>query len=153
MSTRDERSLGQLVASATESLSDLIRGEIALAKSELRFSLNKAGQGIGLFAAAAFVVVLAVIILCITAALGLEALGLPAWLSFLIVAVFLLLVAAVLGFIGYREVKQVKAPERTIATVQEAKEVLTHRGTPDAGPPSLPSAAAAASDLKPARTN
>ncbi len=152
MSTRDERSLGQLVASATESLSDLIRGEIALAKSELRFSLNKAGQGIGLFAAAAFVVVLAVIILCITAALGLEALGLPAWLSFLIVAVFLLLVAAVLGFIGYREVKQVKAPERTIATVQEAKEVLTHRGTPGAGPPSLPSAAAA-SDLKPARTN
>jgi hypothetical protein len=138
MTTRDERTLGQLVATATEDLSNLIRGEIALAKSELRVSVSKLGQGAGLFAAAAFVVLLAVILLTITAALGLEAAGLPGWLSFLIVAVALILIGAVLAFVGMRAFKKVGPPRRTIATVNEAKEMLTHRGGDDV--PSLTAA-------------
>jgi hypothetical protein len=140
MSTRDERTLGQLVATATEDLSNLIRGEIALAKSELKVSVGKLAEGAGLFAAAAFLALLAVILLTITAALGLEAAGLPGWLSFLIVAVVFLLVAAVLGYIGLRAFKKVGPPRRTIASVNDAKEMLTNRGGDDV--PSLPSGAA-----------
>jgi Putative Actinobacterial Holin-X, holin superfamily III len=139
MTTRDERSLGQLVATATEDLSNLIRGEIALAKSELKVSVSKLGQGAGLFAAAAFVAVLAVILLTITAALGLEEAGLPGWLSFLIVAVVFLLIAAALAFVGLRAFKKVGPPRRTIASVNEAKELLTNRGGDDT--PSRPSPA------------
>lgn len=131
MTTRDERSLGQLVATATEDVSSLIRGEIALAKSELKISVGKVAEGSGMFVAAAFVAVLAVILLTITAALGLEALGLPGWLSFLIVAVVLLLVAGVLGYLGLRAFKKVGPPRRTIASVNEAKELLTNRGGDD----------------------
>jgi hypothetical protein len=138
MTTRDERTLGQLVATATEDLSNLIRGEIALAKSELKVSVSKIAQGAGLFAAAAFLALLAVILLTITAALGLEAAGLPGWLSFLIVAVAFLLVAAVLGYVGLRAFKKVGPPRRTIASVNEAKEMLTNRGGDDV--PRLPSA-------------
>lgn len=129
MTTTDERSLGRLVASATEDLAALIRGEIALAKAELKVSVGAAAKGAGMFAGAAFVAVLAVILLSITAALGIEALGLPGWLSFLIVAVFFLLVAAVLGLIGKKALGKVGPPKRTIASVSDAKEILSH---PDA---------------------
>ena len=142
MTTRDERTLGQLVATATEDLSNLIRGEIALAKSELKVSVSKIAEGAGLFAAAAFVALLAVILLTITAALGLEAAGLPGWLSFLIVAVAFLLIAGVLAFVGLRAFKKVGPPRRTIASVSEAKDMLTHRGGDDV--PSLPSGASPA---------
>lgn len=148
MTTRDERTLGQLVATATEDLSNLIRGEIALAKSELRVSLGKLAESAGLFAAAAFVALLAVILLTITAALGLEAAGLPGWLSFLIVAVAFLLIAAVLAFVGLRAFKKVGPPRRTIASVNEAKDMLTNRGGDDV--PSLLSAGS--QDSRPAGT-
>jgi len=148
MTTRDERTLGQLVATATEDLSNLIRGEIALAKSELRVSLGKLAEGAGLFAAAALVAFLAMILLTITAALGLEAAGLSGWLSFLIVAVAFLLIAAVLAFVGLRAFKKVGPPRRTIASVNEAKEMLTNRGGD--GVPSLPSAGV--QDSRPAGT-
>ena len=148
MTTRDERTLGQLVATATEDLSNLIRGEIALAKSELRVSLGKLAEGAGLFAAAAFVALLAVILLTITAALGLEAAGLSGWLSFLIVAVAFLLIAAVLAFVGLRAFKKVGPPRRTIASVNEAKDMLTNRGGNDMR--SLPSAGVR--DSRPAGT-
>lgn len=149
MTTRDERSLGQLVATATEDLSNLIRGEIALAKSELKVSVGKLAQGAGLFAAAAFVALLAVILLTITAALGLEEAGLAPWLSFLIVAVAFLLIAAVLAYIGLRALKKVGPPRRTIASVNDAKQMLTNRGGDDV--PSLPSATSR--PLRPAGTD
>lgn len=127
-----EKSLGQLVAGATEDVSALIRGEIALAKSELKVSVSSAGIGAGLFAGAGFLAVLAIILLTITAALGLEEAGLPGWLSFLIVAVFLILVAAVLALIGKNAFKKVGPPRRTIASVQDAKEIISHGDKPTA---------------------
>ncbi len=127
MATTDERTLGQLVATATEDLSNLVRGEIALAKAELKVSASAAGVGGGLFAGAAFLVILAIVLLAITAALGLEALGLPGWLSFLIVAVFLILVGGVLALIGRSWLKKVGPPRRTIQSVHDAKDMLTNR--------------------------
>ena len=39
-----------------------------------------------------------------------------------------LLVAAILGFVGYRKVRKVRGPERAIAQAQETKETLLRRG-------------------------
>jgi Putative Actinobacterial Holin-X, holin superfamily III len=130
MPSTPERSLGQLIAAATEDISALIRGEVALAKSELKVSVGAGLTGAGLFAGAAFVALLAVILLTITMALGLEELGLPGWLSFLIVAVFLLLIGVVLGLLGRRSFKKVGPPRRTIASVQDAKEILHRSDVP-----------------------
>jgi hypothetical protein len=126
MPSTQDRSLGQLVSAATADLSALIRGEIALAKSELKISVSAGATGLGLFAGAGFLALLAIILLTITMALGLVALGLPGWLSFLIVAVFLLLVGVVLALLGRRSFKKVGPPRRTIASVQDVTEIL-HR--------------------------
>ena len=73
------------------------------------------GTGAGLFGAAGYFALSATILLYFAAAFGLVAAGLAAWLAFLIVAIALLLIAAILGGIGYVFVKRVRPPERAIA--------------------------------------
>ena len=48
----DKQSLGTLVSGVTEDLSALVRGEIELAKTELRDSARTAGKGTGLLVGA-----------------------------------------------------------------------------------------------------
>ena len=70
----------------------------------------------GLLAGAAVVVFYSVYFIFITLAEGIQAMGLPRWASFLIVTVFMLLVAAVLGWLGIRKMKTVQpSPDRAIA--------------------------------------
>jgi threonine/homoserine/homoserine lactone efflux protein len=84
-----------------------------------------------MFAAAAFLALLAVILLSIAAAYGVTALGLhPAW-AFLIVAGFYLLIGAVLAFVGMRALKSAKGPQRTIETSKESVEALKAIGRGD----------------------
>jgi len=115
-----ERTLGQLVADATHDISSIMRSEIALAKAEIGADVKKVGAGGAMFAAAAVFALLAMILLPIAAAYGLVAAGLPAWLSFLIVAGVLLLIGAILAFVGRTTVTKVKGkPERTIKNAQD----------------------------------
>ena len=123
----DGRSLGQLVASASRDLSALIRGEIALAKAELKESAVAAGKGAGMFGAAGFLAYVAFLMLSVAAAFGLVAAGLHPALGFLIVAVVYLLIAAIVGYVGMRSVRKARAPERTIHSIEEAK-TLVSRG-------------------------
>jgi hypothetical protein len=124
MPDQDEQSLGQLVANASRDLSALIRGEIELAKAELKESAAAAGKGAGMFGGAGFFVYLAVILLSVAAALGIAALGLHPALGFLIVAGVYLLIAGVLGLIGVRSVKKAGPPERTKRSIGEAKALM-----------------------------
>ena len=64
----DEPTIGKLVTDAQRDLRTLISKEIELAKSELKVSVNAGGMGIALFAAAAFVGVLAIIMLSVAIA-------------------------------------------------------------------------------------
>ena len=102
----------------------LVRDEIALAKTELKVSVKAGGIGLGLFAAAAFLVLLAIIMLSVAIAYFIHFTGLDLAWCFLIVFVLYVLVAALLGFIGYRKVKQVRPPERAIHQAQETKNIL-----------------------------
>ena len=122
--SEDERPLGTLVADATRDLSFLVQDEIQLAKTELKDDVKAAGKGAGMFVGAAFLGLLATIMLSIALAEILVALGLPRWLSYLIVAVLYLAIAGLLAFIGLKQVKKVKAPERAIATSKESVAVL-----------------------------
>lgn len=119
-----EPSIGQLVSQATESLSTLVHSEIELAKLELRSSVKNAGVGIGLFAAAAVVLVFSLTFGFLALAEGLNALGLYRWLSFLIVFVLLLLVVGLFAFVGIKKVKRVKAPQQTIDTTKQTVDYL-----------------------------
>lgn len=114
-----EATLGKLVADATESISTIVRGELELAKLELRSSVKNVGVGAGFFVGAAILLVFSLTFGFIALAEGLIAAGLSRWLGYLIVFGAMLVVIALLVFFGIRKVKRVKAPERTIATTKD----------------------------------
>jgi uncharacterized membrane protein YqjE len=118
--------IGRLVSDASRDVSSLIRSEIRLAKSELRVSAKAGGMGVAMFAAAAFFAVMALVMLSIAIAyfINWNGKGLSLHWAFLIVFGFYVLVAALLGLIGVRKVKKVRAPEKAIAQANETKQVL-----------------------------
>ncbi|MGX7681429.1 phage holin family protein [Jatrophihabitans sp. DSM 45814] len=121
---RAEPSLGSLVADAQTSFSTVLHGEIELAKLEVKSSVKNAGTGVGMFAGAAVLLVFSLTFGLIALAEGLVALHIWRWAAYLIVFGLLVLIAALLSFIGYRKVKRVKAPEQTIATTKDTVTAL-----------------------------
>jgi len=121
-----EPTIGRLVSEASRDLSSLIRTEIRLAKSEIQFSVKAGGLGIALLAAAGFFAVMALIMVSIAIAflINWKGEGLALQWAFLIVFGFYLLVAAVLGLVGVRKLKKVRAPEKAIAQAAETKQIL-----------------------------
>ena len=119
LATEEEPTIGKLVVDASRDVSALIQSEIALAKSELRVSMKAGGLSIAMFAAAAFLALLAIIMLSVAIAYFIHFTGLDLAWCFLIVFAAYLLVAAVLGFIGYKKIQQVKPPERAIEQARE----------------------------------
>jgi hypothetical protein len=105
--TESERSLGTIIKDLTADLSNLFRSEIALLKLELKDSVAKLGGGAALMAAALFLGLFGLAFLFVTITLGLVALGVPAWLSSLIVTVVLLAAAGVLVMMGKKKLEGV----------------------------------------------
>ena len=121
----EEPTIGRLVADTTRDFSALVRDEIELAKSELKVSVKAGGISIAMFAVAVFLVLLAIVMISFAFAFFLDWLFAGTATSFLIVFAVYVLIAAVLGWIGSKKIKQVKAPEQTIESVKETKQVLT----------------------------
>lgn len=117
--TASDRSVGSIVKGLTEDLSTLVRSEIALAKLELKQTAVTLGGAGAMFFTALFCALFAVAFLLVTAALGLAELGVPPWLSSLIVAVILLIVAGVLAFAGRSKLRNLHfAPTATIENIK-----------------------------------
>ena len=118
--------IGRLVTDASRDISALLRKEIQLAKSELKVSVKAGGVGLGLFAVAGFVIVLAIIMLSVAIAYFIHwnGAGLDLHWAFLIVFAFYLLVAGLLGYLGVRSVKKVRGPEKAIQQGREIPRAL-----------------------------
>jgi hypothetical protein len=80
------QSLGELVAAATQDLSKLVKGEMDLAKLELKADMKRVGLAGATYGICAFVACLVLVLLCFALAYGLVALGIWEWAAFLIVA-------------------------------------------------------------------
>lgn len=133
--TPPEETLGALIATASRDLSTLVRSEVELAKAEIRQDVQNGIKGGAMFGAAAFLGLLAVIMLSIALAQGLVRLGVVSWLAFLIVTVLYLALAGVLAFIGKKAVAKVGPPERTIRTSKETAAFLKSPRSADAHSP------------------
>ena len=107
---RDDPTVGRLVADASRDVSKLIHDEIALVKSELRLSVKTGGTGLGLFAGAALLGLLAIIMLSVAFAYLLHLTGLDLAWCFLIVFAVYLLVAGLLAFLASRRSSRCGAP-------------------------------------------
>ena len=125
-SRRGERTIGQLFSDASRDFSAILRSEVALLKLELQTETKNAVAGAVGFAIAGLFGFFALMMLLFGAVYGLSALGLPLWLSFLIVGVVLLVLAGIVALVGKSRIGKVGKPERTQRTVQHTVETLKH---------------------------
>lgn len=119
-----DRSLGQLVSTATAEVSALVHDEIALAKAELRQDVKRGVTGGAAIGIAAVFALFSLPVLSFAAAYGIHNWGLGLAWSFLIVGGAFLLIAGLLALIALRKFKKVKPPEKTIASAKETAAVL-----------------------------
>lgn len=116
---RPKRSLFSLIADLPGYFMDLVRGEIEQLKKELVTRLAQAGIGIGLLAAAATVLFLALAVFITAAILGLSEV-LPPWASALIVGGGLLVIAGILVAIGVASLKRgSQGPTESIDSIKK----------------------------------
>jgi hypothetical protein len=121
-------SLGDLVALAAKDVSQLLRYEIDLAKTELRGDLRRVGLAGALGGVAAFVGCLILVLLCIAFAYGLVALGVWTWAAFLIVAGTCVLLAGLAVGIAALKLRHLSGLRRTRKSVTEGIGMLRRDG-------------------------
>ncbi|MFF4318249.1 phage holin family protein [Streptomyces sp. NPDC001568] len=114
-----ERTLGQLVASATAEMSALVHDEIALAKVEIKQDVKRAGIGSGAAIVAGVLLLFSLPVLSFAAAYGIHNLGLGLAWSFLIVGGAFWLLAGLIGLLAVSKFKKVKPPTKTIDSVKQ----------------------------------
>ena len=107
-----KRSLFELIADIPTLVTDLVQREIELVKTEVVEKLKALGIGAGIIAGAVLVLLAMLGVLLTAAILALSQI-MPGWLAGLLVAATLLIVAVILGAIGYRILKQGVPPVPT----------------------------------------
>ena len=119
-SPSQDRSLGELISTATADLSTLFRKEVELAKVEIKREVVNAGKGAGAFGVAGFTALLALIFLSIALAYFFSWLyGDHVGLGFLTVGVLYLVVAGVAALFGKKSISKVGPPQKTIDTLKD----------------------------------
>lgn len=119
-----DRSLGQLVASATAELSALVHDEIALAKAEVRQDVKRGVMGSVAFLVTGVLILFSIPVLSFAAAYGIHNLGLGLAWSFLIVGGAFILLGILLALFGYAKFRKVKPPEKSISSAKQTAAVL-----------------------------
>jgi Putative Actinobacterial Holin-X, holin superfamily III len=116
---RPDRSLSDVFQDIVRNVQEIIRAEIALAKTEVREEASKAVASLAWTIVGALSGILAVIFILWTAVYGLGLLW-PMWVATLIVAGVLTLAAIGLLIIGIRRLRELHpTPERTVQTIKE----------------------------------
>jgi hypothetical protein len=152
-----QQSLGDLVAIAAKDVSQLVRYEIDLAKSELRADVKRAAITGALFGFAAFIGCLVLVLLTFALAYGLHAAGVPGggglYTCFVYAAVILVLVAGILAGLALLVMRRFSGMKQTRKTVTDDLGMLRRRDSASATPggallngstPALPADAAKA---------
>src|SRR5690242_16720975 len=121
---QEEPTIGKLVVDAFDDFGTLLRHMIELAKSEMKVSFRAGGMAVALFATAAFLLLMSLVLVSFSIAYFIVMAGLdPAW-AFLIVFGGYVALAVVCGLIGYIKVRKVRAPKRTMAAASELPKAL-----------------------------
>jgi uncharacterized membrane protein YqjE len=106
------RSLIDLVTSIPTLVTNLVTREIELVKAEMLAKIKALGIGAGLIAGAV-VILLGMLGVLLTAAILALGQVMPGWLAALLVAAVLLIIAVILGLIGYSVLKKGVPPVPT----------------------------------------
>jgi uncharacterized membrane protein YqjE len=121
--------LGAAVKEVAERASAIVRLELELAALELKRKVSSLGLGIGLLLGAAVLAVFMLGFFFATIAAGL-ATAMPVWAALLVTTGILLLLAAVVGYLGVAKVKKgtPPVPEQAILEAKLTTEALKTDG-------------------------
>ena len=123
-----QQSLKQLVTHTVSDGKRLLRAQVNLTTTELSQTTKTIGNISLLALIAVSLISMGAIFVLIAIAYALVALGLPTWAGFLIVAVTLLLVAAILGVLIRSKGKTVKGPTLASKEWKKTSESLASLG-------------------------
>lgn len=115
----DPRSIPDLIGDVIGNAEALIRGEIRLAKAEIKEELTEAGKAAAMLAVGGVLAVLGLGFLLLAAVYGLS-LIMPSWAAALIVGVTVGVIGGILVMIGRNRLQRLTpAPEQTIQSIKE----------------------------------
>jgi hypothetical protein len=119
----DDRSLGQLFGDLSRQLGTLVQKEIQLAKTEVTSRVTTVSRDAAMLGAGGALAYGALLIALVAVSLLLWELGVSPWLAFLLVALVVGVIAAVLIQRGRAELQKTDlAPRQTIETLKEDAE-------------------------------
>ncbi|MCV7422347.1 phage holin family protein [Mycobacterium yunnanensis] len=136
---KPDPSVGDLVKDATAQMSTLVRAEVELARAEITRDVKKGLTGSVYFVLALVVLFYSTFFFFFFVADLLD-LWLQKWAADLIVFGLMLLVTGLLAFLGYRKVRKIRGPQKTIASVKEARVALVPGGDKTPAKPAAPTA-------------
>ena len=121
VTARDDRSLGELFAELSDKTSTLIKKEIELARHEVTRSASTLARDSAKVVAGGLVAYLgAMVVLIGIAWLLVEVVGLPIWISFMVVGGLTLAIGAFVAWRALQSMKKVSVvPERTVETIRQ----------------------------------
>jgi uncharacterized membrane protein YqjE len=113
-------STGELVTRLSEQVTELVKGELELARTELTTKAQRAGAGAGLLSAGGVFALYGLAIL-LAAAIAALALVWPVWLAALVVGVVILVVAGIAALIGRSRLRRAAPPlpEQAMESVRD----------------------------------
>ncbi len=119
---RNDQSLGAMIGDLVGDVQDLIRGEVNLAKQEVKEEAKAAGIGVGLMVGAGVLAFVGLFFIGLTLTYALNAF-IPIWAAALIVAVLFLIAAFVLFNMGKGRLQHVDpVPRQTVESIKEDAE-------------------------------
>jgi uncharacterized membrane protein YqjE len=120
--TTSGQGLGDTVAGIVEDLQGIVRGEVQLAKTELKEDATKMGKGAGMLAGAGVLGLVGFIFLMLSLTYLLDR-WMPLWVAAGLVGLTLAIIAAIVGMAGKNQIQSANlVPEQTIESVKEDKE-------------------------------
>jgi uncharacterized membrane protein YqjE len=120
-------SLGSLVTGIVEDLQHVVRGEVQLAKTELKEDAGKLGKGAGMLAAGAMVGLVGFTFLMLALTYLLNK-SMQMWLAAGTVGLALVILAAIVAMTGKNQMSAANLkPQQTIDSVKEDQEWASHQ--------------------------
>jgi uncharacterized membrane protein YqjE len=113
-----QRTTTEIVQHIADSIQDIVRSEIQLAKTELSERAKKAARAAGIMAAGIFLCLIAFLLIVATATAAV-AIAIPVWGACLVIGVLLLAIGGGMAIAGRGRLKQTSLkPDRTISSVR-----------------------------------
>jgi hypothetical protein len=123
-----DQSIGALVKDATTHLSTLVRAEIELARLEISRDVKRGVRGSIFFVIALTVLLFSLFFFFIAIAELLADVGIVRSGAYGITFGGMLLFAGLFGYMGYKKVRGIKGPKRTISTMRDTAAALKRDG-------------------------